>query len=87
MSGVSNGGRELFLGVRNAYLDVDLIDGEHSDEEGVAKAAKLHRRIFDEKRPMVMVEIHDLPDLDPEINEESADICAALVSGDLRPIL
>jgi hypothetical protein len=75
--------RQLFLAVRHAYLQVELLDGYHPTPEGVAKAAKLFGRIFNDTRPFVMVEVHDLPDLDPPINEEAADTCASLVRGDL----
>lgn len=61
-------------------MAVTLLDGCHDDPEGVAEAAKLHRRIFGKKgEGWIMVEIHDLPDLDPPINEDAAATCAHLV--------
>jgi hypothetical protein len=58
---------------------VRLEDGCHNSPEGVAEAAKLHKRIFGAEGPWIMVELHPLPDMDVPINEESAEICAQLV--------
>lgn len=59
---------------------VELVDGCHSDAEGVARAAKLIGRIFNDDGPWVMVELHPLPDLDPPINDADAELCANLVA-------
>jgi hypothetical protein len=77
--------RELYLAERKGVMDFTLIDGAHSDEEGVATAAKLHRRIFNRARDFVMIEVHPLPDLDPPINESAAAACAdALAKSSVR---
>lgn len=72
-------GCRFWLGRRDGNT-VRLEDGCHSDPEGVAKAAKLHERIFGDRGPWVMVEIQDVPDLDPPINEKAAQECAHLVA-------
>lgn len=59
---------------------VHLEDGCHGGPEGVAKAAKLIKRIFGDERDWVMVEMHPMPDLDPPINEDAASSCAAMVA-------
>lgn len=61
-------------------MSVELVDGCHGSPEGVAKAAKLIGRIFNDAGPWLMVELHDLPDLDPPINEQAAQTCAHLVA-------
>jgi hypothetical protein len=58
---------------------VDLLDGPHSDEEGVAKAAKLFRTIFNDPGPWKMVEIHPLPKGDPPTNEDAAQTCREIL--------
>jgi hypothetical protein len=62
-----------------------LIDGCHDSPEGVAKAAKLHQRIFgvsapSARGPWIMVEISPVPDVDVAINEQAADECRALLN-------
>lgn len=59
------------------------VDGGHDSPAGVAKAAKLYKKIFKDNGPWVMLEVHALPDLDPPIDEESAAICAKLIEGSL----
>jgi hypothetical protein len=59
---------------------VHLEDGCHGGPEGVAEAAKLIKRIFHKDGPWVMVELHEMPDLDPPINDEAADACAYVVA-------
>lgn len=54
-------------------------DGPHSDPTGVVQAAKLYGRIFKVHEEWVMVVVSDLPDIEAEIDEESADICAEAV--------
>ena len=75
--------RELYLARREPPgMGLNVIDGAHSDEEGVARAAKLHARIFSNKAgegPAVMVEVFPVPDLDPPINEDAADACREMV--------
>jgi hypothetical protein len=73
--------RELYLAERAPGMHVQLIDGAHSEPEGVARAMKLHQTIFGRSGEFVMVEIHPLPESDPEINEEAAEACRAMVSG------
>lgn len=75
--------RELYLARREPpSMGLNVIDGAHADEEGVARAAKLHCRIFSPKAgegPAVMVEVFPVPDLDPSINEGAADACRGMV--------
>lgn len=80
--------RELWLGhwatLGGSARSLVLDDGPHSDEEGVQTAAKLMDRIFAGKEtyPWLVVEVKPLPDGDPPIDEEAAEICAGLVGGD-----
>lgn len=69
-----------FLAKQTGPMAVELVDGCHDSPEGVAKAAKLIGHIFNDKGPWVMVELHDMPDLDPPINEQAAQTCAHLVA-------
>lgn len=54
-------------------------DGPHDSPEGVVQAAKIYNRIFKEDDEWVMVVVSELPNIDVEIDEESADICAEAV--------
>lgn len=59
------------------------LDGGHSDIEGVVRAKKLIQRIFagrDNGEKFYAIQVLEIPDLDPAINEEAAGICAALVA-------
>ena len=69
-----------FLAREIGPMAVELVDGCHDSPEGVAKAAKLMDRIFSAKGPWVMVEIYDMPDVDPPINEQAAKDCSYLVA-------
>lgn len=75
--------RELYLARRMPpSMGLNVINGAHGDEEGVALAAKLHCRIFSQKAtegPAVMVEVFPVPDLDLPINEDAADACREMV--------
>lgn len=71
-----------FLARRTVGMQVEIVDGCHDSPEGVAKAKKLHTRIFGEEDGWLMVEVHPIPDLDPPINEDAAASCAALVRGE-----
>lgn len=75
--------RELYLARWDGPgRQLEIVDGAHSDEEGVARAVKLHRRIFTDGFTLgVMVEVHPLPNLDPAINEDAADACREMVPG------
>jgi hypothetical protein len=79
MSGLARSERELYLGARQSGMSVDLIDGPHSAEDAVVRAAKLHRHIFDRESDFVMVKIHALPDGSPSTNDDAADACRAAV--------
>jgi hypothetical protein len=70
-----------YLARQTGPMAVELVDGCHGHPDGVAKAAKVHGRIFGDQGPWFMVEIHALPDDDPSINEEAAAICARLIEG------
>jgi hypothetical protein len=60
-----------WLAKQTGSMSVQLVDGCHGDPEGVALAKKLHTRLFEDEGPYIMVEIHALPDLDPEVNEDN----------------
>jgi len=74
-------GCNLYLARETTGMQVEIVDGGHDSPAGVARAAKLNERIFGHSDRWVMVEIHELPDLDAPINEEAADVCAKLVRG------
>lgn len=69
-----------FLARQAGPMQVELVDGCHGSPEGVAKAAKLLGHIFRDDGPWIMVELHELPDIDPPINEGAANACAHLVA-------
>jgi hypothetical protein len=60
-------------------MSVRVVDGVHGTPADVARAAKLHRRIYgaDDSR-WRMLTVAPLPDLDPPIDEDAADAAAAL---------
>lgn len=62
-------------------MAVELVDGVHGDPAGVATAARLHAKIFNDAGPWIMVDVRDVPDVDVSINEEAAATCARLVEG------
>lgn len=65
---------------------VKFKDGPHGEPQGVADAAALYRRIFRNSGPFVMVSVGPVPDLSPQINEEAADTCRALIDGSRRVV-
>ncbi len=72
----------FWLAEMSGPMSVRLIDGCHDSPEGVAAAAKLHRRIFGKAGDeWVMVEISPAPDIDVAINEQAADDCARMLRG------
>jgi hypothetical protein len=62
-------------------MQVEIVDGGHSTVQGVITAAELASRISNDERPWLMVRIMDMPDMDPPINEQAADDCAAMING------
>lgn len=72
-------GCNLYLARITGPMQVEIVDGCHSDHAGVAKAAKLHDAIFKDKGPWAMVQVHPMPALDPPINDAAAADCAAIV--------
>lgn len=57
-----------------------LHDGPHDDPQGVVTAKALYSRIFRDDRDWVMIVVSDVPDIEPDFDEESADICAEAVA-------
>ena len=57
------------------------LDGCHGGPEDVAKALKLYRRLgfFKPEATYRMLQVHDVPDLDPPINEEAAAQCRTVL--------
>ena len=76
-------GCNLYLARQTTGMQVEIVDGGHDGAAGVARAAKLHERVFGrgKKSDWLMVEIHELPAIDAAINEEAASACAKLVRG------
>lgn len=68
-----------WLAKQTGPMAVELVDGCHGAPEGVVEAAKLHQRIFGDAGPYLMVEVHELPNLDVAINEDAAATCAHLI--------
>jgi hypothetical protein len=74
-----------WLAKLNPDQSIQEVDGCHSTPEGVAKAAKLHHRIFGAEDGWFIVKIEPLPPWgNAEINEQSAAECAALVQNHAR---
>lgn len=72
---------KYYLAKMTGLMAIALLDGQHAEPEGVAQAAKLYRRIFNEDTSgYVMVAVDDVPDINVPIDEEAADICARSVA-------
>lgn len=78
---VATPGCRYFLAEQTGPMSIRLVDGCHEAPEGVAKAAKLHGRIFGSTGPWLMVEITPVPDIDVPINEDAAGTCRDLIDG------
>jgi hypothetical protein len=60
---------------------VELKDGVHSDEQGVADAYELHKRLgFIGEGQYVMITVSPLPTVKPQINEEAANACQEMLA-------
>lgn len=62
---------------------IEIVDGCHDSPEGVVEAARLHERIFHAEGPWTMIEATPLPEIAVAINEDDAELCRALVDGEL----
>lgn len=59
---------------------VELQDGAHSSEQGVADAYELHKQLgFLQEGQYVMVRIEPLPALQPDINREAVKSCQKML--------
>lgn len=69
----------FYLARQVGPMAVELVDGCHSDHAGVARTAKLIDRILGDRGSWLMVELHELPAIYAEVDEEAAAACREMI--------